>query len=128
VKWGAEAAKAADALCVSDSHQWDWNPNRVEFEPHLQSAKPGAKLKATLRLNNTSAQGQTVAVTIRGRGVVPDSTHTLTTLAGTTKELALDLTVAANAKPGRHVIEVQTRDGSGAEGCDCYFAVDVPAP
>ena len=38
---GEAAGKAADALCVSGNHQWDWNPNRVEFQPHLQTAKPG---------------------------------------------------------------------------------------
>ncbi len=128
VKWGAEAAKAADALCVSGNQQWDWNPNRVEFEPHLQSAKPGDKLKALLRLNNASAKGQMVTVSVRGRGVVPDSTHMLTANAGQSKETALELTLAATTKPGRYVIEVRTTDASGVEGCDCYFAVDVVSP
>jgi hypothetical protein len=128
VKWGEAAGKAADALCVSGSHRWDWNPNRVEFEPHLQSAKPGAKLKAVLRLNNTSTKNQTVTATIRGRGIVPDGTDTLTALAGASKEMALDLTLAPTTKPGRYVIEVRTTDASGVEGCDCYFAVDVLAP
>ncbi len=128
VKWGEAAGKAADALCVSGSHRWDWNPNRVEFEPHLQTAKPGDKLKALLRLNNTSAKGQSVTVSVRGRGVVPDSTHTLTAPAGGSKELALELALAPTAKPGRHVIELRTADGSGTEGCDCHFAVDVVSP
>jgi glyoxylase-like metal-dependent hydrolase (beta-lactamase superfamily II) len=125
VRWGAEAAKAADALCLSGNHQWDWNPNRVEFEPHLQSARPGDKLKAVLRLNNASGRGQTVTAAVRGRGVVPDSTHTLTAAAGTSKEIALDVAVSATAKPGRYVIELRTTDASGVEGCDCFFAVDV---
>ena len=125
VKWGAEAGKAADALCLSGSHQWDWNPNRIEFEPHLQTAKPGDRLKAILRLNNTSAKGLTVTVSIKGRGIVPDSTHTLTANAETSKEIALSLTLAASARPGRHIIELRSSDGRGVEGCDCYFAIDV---
>lgn len=128
VKWGEAAGKAADALCVSGNHQWDWNPNRVEFEPHLQSAKPGDKLKAVIRVNNTSTKNQTVTITIRGRGVVPDRTETVPVNAGTSKEADLDIRVARTAKPGRHVIEVGTRDASGVEGCDCFFAVDVVAP
>ena len=127
-KWGAEAGKAADAICVSGNHQWDWNPNRIEFEPHLQTAKPGDKLKALLRLNNTTAKVQRVWVNIRGRGVVPDSTHVLLGQPGPNKELRLDLALAAGVKPGRYVIEVQTTDASGVEGCDCYFAVDVVSP
>jgi glyoxylase-like metal-dependent hydrolase (beta-lactamase superfamily II) len=126
VKWGEAAGKAADALCVSGNHRWDWNPNRVEFEPHLQTAKPGEKLKALLRLNNASAQNQTVTVTVRGRGIIPDGTHTLAANAGSTKELPLTLTLAAGVKPGRYIIELRTSDASGVEGCDCYFAVDVP--
>jgi glyoxylase-like metal-dependent hydrolase (beta-lactamase superfamily II) len=125
VKWGEAAGKAADAVCVSGNHKWDWNPNRVEFEPHLQTAKPGEKLKAVLRLNNSSAQNQTTTISIRGRGVVPDSTHTLTALAGASKEQPLELTLAADTKPGRYIIEVRTSDASGVEGCDCYFALDV---
>jgi glyoxylase-like metal-dependent hydrolase (beta-lactamase superfamily II) len=125
VKWGEAAGKAVDALCISGNHQWDWNPNRIEFEPHLQTAKPGDKLKAVLRLNNSSTKGQTVTVSVRGRGVVPDSTHTLTANAGASKETALDLTLAPTVKPGRYIIELRSSDASGGEGCDCYFAVDV---
>ncbi len=128
VKWGEDAGKAADALCVSGNHQWDWNPNRVEFEPHLQTAKPGSKLKATIRVNNTSTKGQTVTLTIRGRGVVPDHTETVTVNAGTRKEVDLDVQVTRTAKPGRYVIEVRSRDASGSEGVDCFFGVDVVAP
>ncbi len=128
VKWGEAAGKAADALCVSGNHQWDWNPNRVEFEPHLQTAKPGAKLKATIRVNNTSTKSQTVTLTIRGRGVVPDITETLTVNAGTSKEANLDTYVSRTAKPGRYVIEIRTSEASGVEGCDCFFAVDVVTP
>jgi glyoxylase-like metal-dependent hydrolase (beta-lactamase superfamily II) len=128
VKWGEVAGKAADALCISGNHRWDWNPNRIEFEPHLQSAKSGEKIKALLRLNNSSSKTQTVTVGIRGRGIVPDSTHTLTALAGVSKELALELTLANGVKPGRCIIELQTSDASGVEGCDCYFAVDVVSP
>ena len=125
VKWGEVAGKAADAICVNSAHTWDWNPNRVEFEPHLQTGKPGAKLATVLRLNNTSPKQQEVKVSIRGRGLVPDSSHTLSANAGTSKELKLDLTLSPTAKPGRHVIEVRTTDASGVEGCDCFFAVDV---
>jgi glyoxylase-like metal-dependent hydrolase (beta-lactamase superfamily II) len=128
VKWGAAAGRAADAVCVSGAHRWDWNPNRVEFEPHLQSARPGEKLKALLRLNNDSPQAQSVTVRIRGRGIVADSTHTLTAQVGQNKELVPELTLAADVKPGRHVIEVRTSDSSGVEGCDVYFTVDVTSP
>ncbi len=125
VKWGEAAGKAADALCVSGSHRWDWNPNRVEFEPHLQTAKTGAKLKAVLRVNNTSAMAQTVNVSIRGRGIVPDSTYKYRAFAGMSSEYQLDLALAQNVKPGRYIIEVRSNDSTGIEGCDCFFAVDV---
>jgi hypothetical protein len=128
VKWGEAAGKAADALCVSGNHQWDWNPNRVEFEPHLQTVKAGGALKGTIRLNNTSAKGQTVVVSLRGRGIVPDRTETFTLQAGMSKELVLNAEVAPTTKPGRYVIELRTSDGSGVEGCDSFFAVDVPSP
>jgi glyoxylase-like metal-dependent hydrolase (beta-lactamase superfamily II) len=126
VKWGEAAAKATDALCVSGNHQWDWNPNRVEFEPHLQTAKPGDAVQATLRVNNTSAKAQTVTLHIRGRGIVTDATETFTLNAGTSKQTAVALKVSATAKPGRHIIEVQSRDSAGPHGSDCYFAIDVP--
>ena len=65
---GEAAGKAADALCVSGNHQWDWNPNRVEFQPHLQTAKPGAELK---RVRSTtcphSANGDDRSPQARGR-------------------------------------------------------------
>ncbi|MFM8274159.1 MAG: MBL fold metallo-hydrolase [Gemmata sp.] len=126
VKWGEAAGKAADAVCVSGSHRWDWNPHRVEFEPHLQTAKPGARLAGVIRVHNTSDKSQAVTVTLAGRGVVTDATETLTLPPGARKELTLSaLVVATDAKPGRHVIEVRTRDASGSEGCDCFFAVDV---
>jgi hypothetical protein len=126
VLWGEAAGKAADKLCVSESHRWDWNPNRVEFEPHLQTAKAGDKLKAVLRLNNDSPKLQIVTVNIRGRGIVPDSTHKLTAIgSGGSEQRAIDLTLSPNVKPGRYIIELRSSDASGVEGCDCYFAVDV---
>ena len=79
-----------------------------------------------IRVHNTSDKSQAVAVTLAGRGVVTDATETLTLPPGARKELTLSaLVVATDAKPGRHVIEVRTRDASGSEGCDCFFAVDV---
>lgn len=125
VRWGAEAAKATDALCVSGATRWDWNPNRVEFEPHLQTAKPGDTLKGVLRLNNASAKNQTVTASVRGRGIVPDLTHTLTANAGISTEKVVERKLAAGTKPGRHVFEVRTSGADGGEGCDCYFVVDV---
>jgi glyoxylase-like metal-dependent hydrolase (beta-lactamase superfamily II) len=127
-KWGAVAGKAADALCVSGSHQWDWNPNRVEFQPHLQTAKPGDKLKSLVLINNDSAQAQTVTATVRGRGIVTDESLTRTVQPGSSRETGFDLTLPRDLKPGRYVFEVRTTDKSGAEGCDCYFAVDVVSP
>jgi glyoxylase-like metal-dependent hydrolase (beta-lactamase superfamily II) len=125
VKWGEAASKAADALCVSGSHLWDWNPNRVEFEPHLQTLKPGAKFKAVLRVNNTSPMAQTVNVSIRGRGIVPDSVYKYRVFAGMSREYQLDLVLAQNTRPGRYIIEVCSEDLTGIEGCDSFFAVDV---
>lgn len=127
-KWGAAAGKAADALCVSESHLWDWNPNRIEYEPHLQTAKPGADLRGTLRVRNTSGRVQSGVVTIRGRGIVSDSSDEWTLQPGAVKELVVKSNLSPTAKPGRHIIEVRVRDTSGAEGCDCYFAVDVVSP
>lgn len=128
VKWGEAAGKTADALCVSGHHPWDWNPNRIEFEPHLQTAKPGGRLSAKIRINNDSGKAQTVAIDLRGRGIVTDASYTQTLQADRNALILPDLTVTAGAKPGRYVIELRSSDSSGVEGCDCYFAVDVVSP
>jgi hypothetical protein len=67
-------------------------------------------------------------VNIPGRGVVSNFISNLTAPAGMSKERAYDLVIAPGTKPGRYVFAVRTRDDSGAEGCDCYFAVDVVSP
>jgi hypothetical protein len=127
-RWGIAAGKAADALCLSGHHEWDWNPNRIEFEPHLQTAKPGDKLKALLRVN-TSQIGVSGTTSILGRGIVTDRVLKYRVASLSNREFELDVSVAKDVKPGRHIIEVRsTDDWFGAEGCDCYFAVDVVSP
>jgi hypothetical protein len=60
---------------------------------------------------------------------VPDLAETVAVPPGGRKELDLaNLRVQPGVKSGRHVIEVRTRDASGTEGCDCFFAVDVVSP
>jgi glyoxylase-like metal-dependent hydrolase (beta-lactamase superfamily II) len=74
VKWGEASAVAADAISVSGSLRRDWDPNRVTAEPVLQKAKPGAEVKAILRVHNFGAKVEQVAVTLDGRGVFSDKT------------------------------------------------------
>jgi glyoxylase-like metal-dependent hydrolase (beta-lactamase superfamily II) len=127
-KWGEVAARAADAVCVSGAHKWDWNPNRVECEPVCQTAKPGATLRGTLRVNNTSNELQKGTLEIGGRGLLSNLVAAWELQPGKTREVPLDVVLSATVKPGRYVFPVRTKDASGAEGCDCYFVVDVLSP
>jgi hypothetical protein len=127
-KWGAAAAKATNALCLSGVTEWDWNPNRVEFEPHLQTAKPGTKLRGTLRVTNTSTRPQAVTLRTPGRKFVPDFLDTWELQPGRVRELVREFELSPDARPGRHVFEVRSTDAGGVEGCDCYFVVDVVSP
>src|SRR5262249_45716814 len=72
VRWGREAARAADALSPSGNHRHDWDPHRVRVEPLVQKAKPGATLKATLVVSNALRVKRHLTVTLEGRGKVQD--------------------------------------------------------
>ena len=69
-----------------------------------------------------------MTIHVRGRGLFEDSLQKIWALPDWSKERALEMTVAAGAKPGRYIIELRTSDESGVEGCDAYFAVDVVSP
>lgn len=121
VRWGQVSAVAADALCVSGNHRHDWDPHRVHVEPLVQSAKPGATLKATLVVTNSLAAPQTIAVTLPGRGLIGNQGWKVEVPAGGTTRREFTLHLAENAAAGRHVFPLRVEDG----GVDAFLVVDV---
>jgi glyoxylase-like metal-dependent hydrolase (beta-lactamase superfamily II) len=117
VLWGQVSAKAADALCASGNHLHDWNPNRMQVEPLLQKAKPGALLKWTLVASNPSSKKGKRTVHLEGRDVTPDQTLALPAAA------RHDFTTRLNESlpPGRHVLILR----AAADPSDCFLVVDV---
>ncbi|MBX9624370.1 MAG: MBL fold metallo-hydrolase [Gemmataceae bacterium] len=127
VRWGEAAGNACDALCVSGDHRRDWNPHRVTAEPVLQTAKPGAEVRFMVRAEGR-ARAETVAVTLTGRGVVPDQQLTLRTEPDRVTSREVVVKLPADFRPGRHVFALRVRDESGTEPADPFVAVDVTPP
>jgi glyoxylase-like metal-dependent hydrolase (beta-lactamase superfamily II) len=125
VRWGEAAAAAGDAVSVSGHMRRDWDPNRVTVEPVLQKAKPGAEVKATLRVHNVGPKVDRISVAVDGRGVFTDRTWTLEVGAGKSVAEPFSFPLPGKVKPGRHVFAVRARDAHGAEPCDAFVAVDV---
>ena len=117
VKWGAEAAKACDALCVSGSHLKDWTPHRVTAEPHLQTAKAGGRVNVLISLTGEVTEHVTVSVPAFEKGVIY--------APGNSQLWGAPFTLPADIKPGRHIFPVKVSDKHGVERADTYFAVDV---
>lgn len=124
VKWGAAAATAADALSPGGSHRDDWTPHRVSVEPCLQSAVPGAKVNATIRIATRFGKPGHLTATLRGRGLFPDQTWTFDPKPGAEQSQAISFALPAGIPAGRHVFPVAVA-GSGGELCDPFLAVDV---
>jgi glyoxylase-like metal-dependent hydrolase (beta-lactamase superfamily II) len=125
VQWGRAAAKAADAVCLSGDHRVDWDPHRIHVEPLIQTAKAGHQVKATLVVANPLACREKLAVTLEGRGLLPEQTWQLELAGGATLERAFTARLGAGMRPGRHVFTLRAAGVDGCDGSDAFFVVDV---
>jgi glyoxylase-like metal-dependent hydrolase (beta-lactamase superfamily II) len=125
VAWGKEAARAADVVCPSGNHVYDWNPHRVHVEPLLQKARPGALLQATLVVDNPLARGQKLTVVLEGRGLTADQTLELNVPPAGTVQRALSFRLGETVPPGRHIFALQASAAEELDGSDAFVAVDV---
>jgi glyoxylase-like metal-dependent hydrolase (beta-lactamase superfamily II) len=119
VLWGASAAKACDAICVSGDHRKDWSPHTVDVEPVLMKAKPGESLGTTLRI---APKLGPIRVTFHGRGIVPDQTWDFNEPQGTSHTITIVL--PDDLPAGRHVFAISPTNAQG-EFADPSFAVEV---
>jgi glyoxylase-like metal-dependent hydrolase (beta-lactamase superfamily II) len=125
VKWGEVSAAAADALCLSGSHRYDWDPHRVHVEPLIHRAQPGATLQATLVAAEPLDRGEKLTVVLEGRGLVPDQTWELEMPAGETVRKLFTVRLPERLPAGRHVFALRVRTAQGPEPSDAFLAVDV---
>jgi glyoxylase-like metal-dependent hydrolase (beta-lactamase superfamily II) len=125
VKWGKEAAKAADAICVSGNHRVDWDPHRVHVEPVLSRAKAGATLKGTLVVENPLPRKQKLTVTLEGRGLTPDQTWAVEVGAGATVRREVSVKLGKKVPVGRQVFALRAVEGETVDESDAFLAVDV---
>jgi glyoxylase-like metal-dependent hydrolase (beta-lactamase superfamily II) len=125
VQWGKEAAKAADAVCVSGSHRRDWNPHGLRVEPLLQKARPGATLTWTLAADNPLAAREVLKVQLERRGLVADQSWELTVPAGQTVRREFTLRLGDQLPAGRHIFVLRAMAGMEPEGSDALLAVDM---
>jgi len=129
VRWGEEAARAADAVCVSGFHQRDWDIHRVTFEPVLQSVRPGGLVKGMLVLTNHLPRADEVEIHIAGRHLLQgELQHRFHLLAQRSIEVSMRWKLAEQAPPGRHIFPIRASDSTGHEQTDAFLAVDVPTP
>jgi glyoxylase-like metal-dependent hydrolase (beta-lactamase superfamily II) len=120
VEWGKVSAKAADALCVSGSHRFDWDPHRIHVEPLVQKAKAGATLQATLVVNNPLPRKEKVSVTVEGRDAAADQALELEVAANSSARKEFTLKLKEKLAAGRHVLPLRVPDGS-----DAFLVVDI---
>lgn len=123
--WGRAAAKAADALCLSNDHRRDWDPHRVHVEPLVQRAKPGDTLKGTLFINNTSPRKEVLSVTFEGRGLAADQSWEMEVAGGQETRRAFSVRLPESIPPGRHVFALRAISPDGPDGSDAFLVVDV---
>jgi glyoxylase-like metal-dependent hydrolase (beta-lactamase superfamily II) len=121
VLWGRVSAKAADALCASSQHLIDWNPHRVQVEPLVQKAKPGATLKWTLVATNPRPPAEKLTVTLKGGGLMPSQSFELNIPGGSSKRLDITTRLSERAPAGRHVVIARAAD----DVADSFLVVDV---
>jgi glyoxylase-like metal-dependent hydrolase (beta-lactamase superfamily II) len=129
VRWGEEAARAADAVCVSGFHQRDWDIHRVTFEPVLQSVRPGGVVKGMLVLTNHLPRADEVEIHIAGRHLLQgELQHRFHIPAQRSIEVSMRWKLAEQVPPGRHIFPIRASDSTGHEQTDAFLAVDVPTP
>jgi glyoxylase-like metal-dependent hydrolase (beta-lactamase superfamily II) len=125
VRWGEASAVAADAICISGNHRRDWDPHRFHVEPLIQTAKPGATVKATLFVANPLKTPETVSITLEGCGQTPDQTWELEVPAGGTMQREFSLRLGEKIPAGRQVFTLRGRSATGPDGSDAFVVVDV---
>jgi glyoxylase-like metal-dependent hydrolase (beta-lactamase superfamily II) len=125
VQWGNVSARAADAVCLSGNHRWDWDPNRIHVEPLVQKARPGATLRATLVAANPLSQPVPLKIVLQGRELTGDQTWQLEAPAGGTAQKAFMFRVDPKVPLGRHILCLAGRGPKGPDGSDAFLAVDV---
>ncbi len=125
VQWGKVSAVAADAVCPSGNHRYDWDPNRVHVEPLLQKTRPGATLHAVVVAENVLDQPEKLTLVVEGRRVFADQTLALNIAPQETVTNALTVRLPEKMRPGRHIFAVRVADAKQADEVDAFFAVDV---
>jgi glyoxylase-like metal-dependent hydrolase (beta-lactamase superfamily II) len=125
VAWSEAAAKAADALSSSGNHLYDWDPNRVHFEPLVQKARAGDLIKGTLLATNPLDRRETLEVTLQGRGLTKDQTWQLDAPAGGVARRDLSLRLGAQGPAGRQVFALRVTGDRGVDSSDAFFVVHV---
>jgi glyoxylase-like metal-dependent hydrolase (beta-lactamase superfamily II) len=125
VRWGEEAAKAADNLSPSGNHRHDWDPHRIHIEPLVALAKPGETVQLELVATNPLDRPEKLQFRLPGRGVVADWEGALSVSAGGTEREKLAFTVDAKAAAGRHVLPLQVREGAIEDPVDAFLVIDV---
>jgi glyoxylase-like metal-dependent hydrolase (beta-lactamase superfamily II) len=122
-RWGLAAAKACDAISFTGKHRNDWNPHRVTVEPIKIQARPGDRVNFELHVGNYGDKPVSLAIAVSGAGIL-EQRMLVEAPAGRIATKALQLTVPANWKPGRHIVDVRPRNLMG-EVCDPFLAIDV---
>jgi glyoxylase-like metal-dependent hydrolase (beta-lactamase superfamily II) len=125
VEWGKAGARAADALSPTHNHRHDWDPHHVRIEPVLVQAKAGETLNAALVCTNRLDRPRTLAVTLQGRGLVPQQRWDVTLRPGGEVRRPLTLPLPATLPAGRHVFAVRAQEGDVVDPADTFLAVDV---
>jgi glyoxylase-like metal-dependent hydrolase (beta-lactamase superfamily II) len=125
VRWGREAARAADAMCPSGNHRHDWDPHAVHVEPLVQKARPGQTLKGTLVVDNHLARRRKLSVTLEGRGLAKDERWEVEVAPGGSARRAVRVRLGEKLAPGRHVFALRVAEGDVQDPGDAFVAVDV---
>jgi hypothetical protein len=125
VQWGKAAAKAADALSLSGSHEHDWNPHRIRVEPLLQQAWPGGTVKAKLVVHNVLPRKLEYRITLNGRGIVPDQSWDVKVAGKATGVRAFSLRLPDRLAAGRHAFVLQSTNGSELDASDAFVVVEI---
>jgi hypothetical protein len=119
VKWGEAAARACDALCVTNDHRREWHPNLVGAEPVVKGM---AGETVTVQTARGEPSGRVI---LRGRGVFPDQSgewRDYTKEAGACIQWQVQL--PADMQVGRHVFAISPISGGG-EIADPFVVIDV---
>jgi glyoxylase-like metal-dependent hydrolase (beta-lactamase superfamily II) len=125
VQWGKVSAAAADAVCPSGRHRYDWDPHRVHIEPVLQKTRAGAVIKATLAAANPLPRKEKLTVVLEGRGLTGDQTIPLEVPAGGSVSKELSFRLKGKVGAGRHILVLRVSGTKGPAGTDAFLALDV---